>query len=194
MAPVYPWIYTGGHGPYLWEPITGIETLNFKPYRVDLTPFAGAALGWEAAYGVRCRCSTRMAASIWPRTCCCIRGASSRDGKRRGDREDAHGGAPPKVEAVSEYGADGTVSGPVNVTSVVRAGRSPGTCMTSHGASGDDDPGYEQLQATAGREGLGCGVQAEDLTQEHREARADDDAFRNGDVDATVHDIAFRSS
>lgn len=41
VAPVYPWIYTGGLDPYLWEPITGIETLNLKPYRVDLTPFAG---------------------------------------------------------------------------------------------------------------------------------------------------------
>jgi Peptide N-acetyl-beta-D-glucosaminyl asparaginase amidase A len=41
VAPVYPWIFTGGIDPYLWEPITGIQTLNFKPYRVDLTPFAG---------------------------------------------------------------------------------------------------------------------------------------------------------
>ncbi len=41
VAPIYPWIYTGGIDPYLWEPIPGIETLNFKPYRVDLTPFAG---------------------------------------------------------------------------------------------------------------------------------------------------------
>ncbi|RXH58033.1 hypothetical protein GRAN_1343 [Granulicella sibirica] len=41
IAPVSPWIYTGGIDPYLWEPITGVETLNFKPYRVDLTPFAG---------------------------------------------------------------------------------------------------------------------------------------------------------
>lgn len=41
VAPVYPWIYTGGIDPYLWEPITGVQTLNFKPYRVDLTPFAG---------------------------------------------------------------------------------------------------------------------------------------------------------
>lgn len=41
VAPVYPWIYTGGVDPYLWEPITGVQTLNFKPYRVDLTPFAG---------------------------------------------------------------------------------------------------------------------------------------------------------
>jgi hypothetical protein len=41
VAPVSPWIYTGGIDPYLWEPIPGIQTLNFKPYRVDLTPFAG---------------------------------------------------------------------------------------------------------------------------------------------------------
>ena len=41
MAPVYPWIFTGGIDPYLWEPIPGIQTLNFKPYRVNLTPFAG---------------------------------------------------------------------------------------------------------------------------------------------------------
>lgn len=41
VAPIYPWIYTGGIDPYLWRPIPGIHTLNFEPYRVDLTPFAG---------------------------------------------------------------------------------------------------------------------------------------------------------
>ena len=41
IAPVFPWIYTGGIDPSLWEPITGVQTLNFKPYLVDLTPFAG---------------------------------------------------------------------------------------------------------------------------------------------------------
>jgi hypothetical protein len=41
VAPVYPWIYTGGYDPDLWFPIPGVQTLNFKPYRVDLTPFAG---------------------------------------------------------------------------------------------------------------------------------------------------------
>jgi hypothetical protein len=41
VAPVYPWIYTGGIDPYLWRPIPGVHTLNFAPYRVDLTPFAG---------------------------------------------------------------------------------------------------------------------------------------------------------
>jgi Peptide N-acetyl-beta-D-glucosaminyl asparaginase amidase A len=41
VAPVYPWIYTGGIDPLLWRPIPGVQTLNFLPYRVDLTPFAG---------------------------------------------------------------------------------------------------------------------------------------------------------
>jgi hypothetical protein len=42
VAPVYPWIYTGGIDPYLWEPIPGVQTLTFVPYRIDLTPFAGS--------------------------------------------------------------------------------------------------------------------------------------------------------
>jgi peptide N-acetyl-beta-D-glucosaminyl asparaginase amidase A len=40
VAPVFPWIFTGGIDPYLWFPIPGIQTLNFIPYRVNLTPFA----------------------------------------------------------------------------------------------------------------------------------------------------------
>lgn len=41
VAPIFPWIFTGGIDPYLWFPIPGIQTLNFTPYRVNLTPFAG---------------------------------------------------------------------------------------------------------------------------------------------------------
>jgi hypothetical protein len=40
LAPVYPWTYTGGVDPNLWRPTTDIQTLNFTPYRVELTPFA----------------------------------------------------------------------------------------------------------------------------------------------------------
>jgi hypothetical protein len=40
VAPVYPWIFTGGIDPYLWEPTVGVQTLVFTPFRVDLTPFA----------------------------------------------------------------------------------------------------------------------------------------------------------
>lgn len=40
IAPVFPWIFTGGIDPWLWFPIPGVQTLNFTPFRVDLTPFA----------------------------------------------------------------------------------------------------------------------------------------------------------
>ncbi len=41
VAPVFPWIFTGGIDPFLWVPLPGVQTLNFVPCRVDLTPFAG---------------------------------------------------------------------------------------------------------------------------------------------------------
>jgi hypothetical protein len=41
IAPAYPWIFTGGEDPLLWQPIPGVQTLELHPYRVDLTPFVG---------------------------------------------------------------------------------------------------------------------------------------------------------
>jgi hypothetical protein len=41
LAPFYPWIFTGGVAPHLWLPTPAIQTSNFIPTRVDLTPFAG---------------------------------------------------------------------------------------------------------------------------------------------------------
>jgi hypothetical protein len=41
VSPVYPWIFTGGLDPYLWFPIPGVQTLDFKPFHVPLAPFAG---------------------------------------------------------------------------------------------------------------------------------------------------------
>ena len=41
VAPVYPWIFTGGIDPYLWQPIPGVQTFDFKPFHADLSPFAG---------------------------------------------------------------------------------------------------------------------------------------------------------
>src|SRR6204780_398907 len=41
VAPVYPWIFTGGIDPFLWVPAPGVQTLDMVPYRVNLTPFAG---------------------------------------------------------------------------------------------------------------------------------------------------------
>ena len=41
LAPIYPYVFTGGFDPYDWRPIPGVQTLDFKPYRINLTPFAG---------------------------------------------------------------------------------------------------------------------------------------------------------
>ncbi len=40
VSPIFPWVFTGGIDPFLWRPVPGVHTLNFEPYRVDLTPFA----------------------------------------------------------------------------------------------------------------------------------------------------------
>ncbi|HEY3638892.1 MAG TPA: peptide-N4-asparagine amidase [Rhizomicrobium sp.] len=52
VAPVYPWIFTGGIDPYLWAPIPGVQTLNFKPFRVPLTPFAGVLSNGTIAHQI----------------------------------------------------------------------------------------------------------------------------------------------
>src|SRR6266481_3614536 len=41
VVPIFPWIFTGGVDPYFWRPIPAPQALNFVPYRVDVTPFAG---------------------------------------------------------------------------------------------------------------------------------------------------------
>ncbi len=41
VAPVYPAIFTGGIDPFLWEPTPGVSTLDLRPFRIELTPFAG---------------------------------------------------------------------------------------------------------------------------------------------------------
>ena len=52
VAPAYPWIFTGGINPRLWMPIPGVQTLNFKPFRVPLTPFAGVLSNGAMAHQI----------------------------------------------------------------------------------------------------------------------------------------------
>ncbi len=131
VAPIYPWIYTGGLDPYLWEPITGIETLNFKPYRVDLTPFAGvlsdgnqhtvavsvynAASGFDVASNLLLYTDPNAAVVSGGITTNTLTAAPM-----------------PKIEESLNIAADGTVSGPVNVSSS-RAWTISGYVVTSHG-------------------------------------------------------------
>ncbi len=54
VAPVFPWLFTGAIDPLLWRPIPGVQALNFVPFRVDLTPFAGVlSNGQPHQVGVR---------------------------------------------------------------------------------------------------------------------------------------------
>ncbi len=41
VAPIFPWIFTGGIDPYLWQPIPGVQTFSFTPFHADLSPFVG---------------------------------------------------------------------------------------------------------------------------------------------------------
>lgn len=40
VAAPFPVVYTGGIVPYLWRPLTGIESFDVPAYRFDVTPFA----------------------------------------------------------------------------------------------------------------------------------------------------------
>ena len=131
VAPVYPWIYTGGIDPYLWEPIPGIQTLNLKPYRVDLTPFAGVlADGKQHSVAVsvfNANSGFDVASTLLLYT---GPAGSITTGALVSDTLSA---APtPQIEESLNTAADGTVSGPVTVSSA-RAWTISGYVNTSHG-------------------------------------------------------------
>ncbi len=131
VAPVYPWIYTGGIDPYLWEPLPGVETLNFKPYRVDLTPFAGllsdgtphtvavsvfnADSGFDEASTLLLYTDPNAATVSGGITVNTLAALPT-----------------PQIDQALNTAADGTVSGPVNVRSQ-RAWTISGYVMTSSG-------------------------------------------------------------
>ncbi len=131
VAPVYPWIYTGGIDPYLWEPITGVETLNLKPYRVDLSPFAGVlsnGLPHTVAVGVfNAASGFSEAANLLLYTDPHTRYVT---GGLTGNTLAAE--PSPSVEAYTGTAADGTLSGPVNVQSF-RAWQISGYVVTGAG-------------------------------------------------------------
>ena len=131
VAPVYPWVYTGGIDPYLWEPIPGVETLNLKPYRVDLTPFAGALADGKphtvAVSVFNAMSGFDVASTLLLYT---DAGSTHTGGVLLSDTLTA---APsPVVEESLNTAADGTVSGPVNVSSA-RSWTISGFTNTSHG-------------------------------------------------------------
>lgn len=131
IAPVYPWIYTGGVDPYLWEPIPGVQTLNFKPFRVNLTPFAGILSDGNAhTVGI----SVYNANSYFLATANLLVFTDPRAERTNGGLlYDTLSAAPSPV--VSEHlttGASGSVTGTVGVSSN-RSYSISGWTTTSHG-------------------------------------------------------------
>lgn len=130
VAPVYPWIYTGGIDPYLWRPIPGIETLNFTPYRVDLTPFAGLLNDGNPH---KIAISVFNAHSYFSATAALLLYLDEGSNRVTGAVTENTIGAPnPSVAENLSTASDGTVTGTVTVTSS-RKFQVAGYAKTSHG-------------------------------------------------------------
>ncbi len=71
IAPVYPWLYTGAIDPSVWRPIPGIQTLSFRPWRVDLSPFA-ATLNDGQPHAVALSVFNARDHFSMAANCCCI--------------------------------------------------------------------------------------------------------------------------
>jgi hypothetical protein len=130
VAPVYPWIYTGGVDPFFWEPVPGVQTLNFVPYRVDLTPFAGVLSNGQAhtvALNVfnadNYFTATATLLLYLDRHSTLVTGAVTKN---------TVGAANPSVNENLTTDASGNVSGSVTVNSL-RSFRIAGYVNTSHG-------------------------------------------------------------
>src|SRR5277367_1990362 len=131
VAPVFPWIYTGGVDPWLWFPLPGVQTLNFVPYRVDLTPFAGfLSNGQQHTVAV----SVYNADSYFLATASLLVYLDHGSTQVTGAVTTNTIGAGPNPDVVENLttNADGSVDGSVSVTST-RAFEVAGFVNTSHG-------------------------------------------------------------
>jgi peptide N-acetyl-beta-D-glucosaminyl asparaginase amidase A len=131
IAPIYPWIFTGGIDPLLWRPIPGVQTLSFTPYRVDLTPFAGVL---SDGHPHEIAVSVFNASNFFATTASLLVFLDHDSRQIRGSvTDDTLAAAPtPAVTSNITTAADGTISGPVSVTSS-RTYRIAGFIDTSHG-------------------------------------------------------------
>ncbi|HET7506080.1 MAG TPA: peptide-N4-asparagine amidase [Kofleriaceae bacterium] len=131
VAPVYPWIFTGGIDPNLWKPIPGVQTLDFTPYRVDLTPFAGV-LSDGAPHQIAI--SVSGANNFFATTASLLVFLDHRASRVRGQvTVDTLDAAPtPTVHPTLTTAADGAITAQVDVASTRRY-RIAGFVDTSHG-------------------------------------------------------------
>ena len=130
VAPVYPWIYTGGIDPRLWRPIPGVQTLNFVPYRVNLTPFAALLSNGQPhqvsvnVFNANVGFSTTATLLLF-----LDHGSSQVTG---GITENTLGAAPTPNISENLNTSNGNITGTVTVTSS-RSFRVAGFVQTSHG-------------------------------------------------------------
>jgi hypothetical protein len=131
VAPVYPWLYTGAIDPLLWRPIPSVQTLNFVPYRVDLTPFAGVlSNGQPHQVGISVYNANNYFLVSGSLLLYLDRGATQVTGAVT--KNTIGSPAPPSIQENLTTNADGSVTGTVTTRSN-RAYTLAGYVNTSHG-------------------------------------------------------------
>ena len=137
IAPAYPWIFTGGEDPILWQPIPGVQTLQLQPYRVDLTPFVGVLSNGEPhTIAININGLNAVNSTGYFNTAASLLLYLDRSSKRVTGAviEDTLQAAPvvDTVNNVKPTDSSGSLSGPIAVTSN-RDYTIMGTANTSHG-------------------------------------------------------------
>jgi hypothetical protein len=130
VVPIFPWIFTGGIDPYFWRPIPAPQALNFVPYRVDVTPFAGVLSDGKPH---RFAVSVTNNSQYFQTTATLLLYLDHDATQVTGEVTENTIGAPaPVVTPALTTSADGTVSGTVSTTSSRRFALS-GWAKTSKG-------------------------------------------------------------
>ncbi|HEV3018842.1 MAG TPA: peptide-N4-asparagine amidase [Burkholderiaceae bacterium] len=130
VVPIFPWIFTGGIDPYFWRPIPAPQALNFVPYRVDVTPFAGVLSdGQPHQFAI----NVTNDSNYFQTTATLLLYLDHEATQVTGEVTENTIGAPaPAVTPELTTSADGTVSGTVSTTSSRKFVLS-GWAQTSHG-------------------------------------------------------------
>ena len=130
VVPIYPWIFTGGVDPYFWRPIPAPQALNFIPYRVDVTPFAGVLDdGKPHRFAIKVTNNSNYFSTTATLLLYLDRGGKQVTGEVT---QNTIGAPAPVVKPDLTTAKDGTVSGTVTTTSS-RQFVLAGWVKTSHG-------------------------------------------------------------
>jgi hypothetical protein len=130
VVPIFPWIFTGGIDPLFWRPIPAPQALNFVPYRVDVTPFAGVLSdGKQHRFAIKVTNNSQYFQTTATLLLYLDHGSKQVTGAVT---RNTIGAPAPSVKPDLVTAADGTVSGTVTTTSS-RQFVLAGWVKTSHG-------------------------------------------------------------